>query len=354
MSGLAVCGQSFAADQSKLADSPRIRTLDEWLELQGSGFKTVSPNPAPAEMPAPKQSATPSEPAASLKPATVILTSAQVPASESTTVSSPASVSTLAADTIHRLLSNACRAVAAGDLPQARLLAEVAAEMPVPMELFQKHPERILDEIAYMTSQKQDIMTTAWNQEAPAESAPPATGVKAVQPYDELVKGKGAPAAADGREFRVLGTNTLKVGPITTSLDGDRLVVPQPEARSTPEAPPGFGHCRDWTALSYAWEAPVARHQPLYFEDPELERYGNEFCLLQPVVSGTRFYLTFATMPYQMSIPNNAWFDVKYDLGHDRPGNCVPYSIHTLPVDWTAGLSATGIITGLAFALMTP
>ena len=134
----------------------------------------------------------------------------------------------------------------------------------------------------------------------------------------------------------------------------DILEVPQPGDRLISEGPPEFGHSRDWKALSYAWEAPVARHQPLYFEDPELERYGNEFCLLQPVVSGTRFYLTFATMPYQMSIPNNAWFDVKYDLGHDRPGNCVPYSIHTLPVDWTAGLSASGIIAGIAFALMTP
>ncbi len=368
LSSLAVCGQSFSADQPELANSPRTRTLDEWIEREGSGFSDVPEESADGELPAPKQRTAPFEPATPSEPATVILTSAQVPASESTTVSSPASVSALAADTIQRLLTNARGAVAAGNIRRARLLAEAAAEMPVPIELFQKCPERILDEIAFMTSRKQDVMTTAWNQETPAETAQPTTDTEAVQ--TELKDPvSGVSVAADGLRLSLFKTSRLTIGPVMITLDkGDKEAIEnkgvieredikdelEEPARPSSERPPGPGYNRDWTAMSYAWAAPVARHQPLYFEDPELERYGNEFCCLQPVVSGTRFYLTFATMPYQMSIPNNAWFHVKYDLGHERPGNCVPYSIHTLPVDWTAGLSATGIITGITFALMTP
>ena len=115
-----------------------------------------------------------------------------------------------------------------------------------------------------------------------------------------------------------------------------------------------MGFIRDWAAISYAWEAPVARHQPLYFEDIELERYGNEYPIIQPALSAAHFYGSFASLPYQASLPDNAWFHCVHDLGYNRPGNCSPYSIHAMPLDATAGLSASGVFTGLVFMLMTP
>ncbi len=44
---------------------------------------------------------------------------------------------------------------------------------------------------------------------------------------------------------------------------------------------------RPWLAFSYCWTAPSICHRPLYFEEPNLERYGHSAgCLLQPAISG--------------------------------------------------------------------
>ena len=103
--------------------------------------------------------------------------------------------------------------------------------------------------------------------------------------------------------------------------------------------------------MSYSWEAPALKYNPLYFEDVELERFGNEFQYLQPVVSAAHFYLTIPTLPYQIGTEENGLFDCVYDLGNDRPGNCVPFHLHHFGFSWTGALAQGGAVTGLLFIL---
>lgn len=357
--------QWVAGDELPPVDGDAIKTLGEWMDSDGAAFlKPVAIGPAPADrlIVAPPDAGVRNdlltEGAWKRTPAAVgAATSPETPASADIE-------SRVSSDELERLLLSAQAAIAEGDLRRAHLLAEAAADMPIRFEVFSQYPERILQEIAFVVGSRiknsqSDIRQTAWIQDAPTETAPPAPAVTQKPPYTEDIPEDGQTDGTPGdREFRALQPNSLSIQPLALDVDGNQQELPERRAERildrSPEVAHTIGFSRDWTALSYSWEAPVARNQPLYFEDPELERYGNEYCHIQPFVSAARFYLTFPTMPYQMSLPNNAWFHCVYDLGHERPGTCVPYSIHTLPVDWTAGLSATGIITGIAFALMTP
>jgi hypothetical protein len=53
----------------------------------------------------------------------------------------------------------------------------------------------------------------------------------------------------------------------------------------------------------FSWTPTNLRHQPLYFEDAALERYGQRVHPPgQPFLSATRFYGTFAVMPVKLLI----------------------------------------------------
>ena len=75
----------------------------------------------------------------------------------------------------------------------------------------------------------------------------------------------------------------------------------------------------------YAWAAPNIKHNPLYFEDVALERYGQTKGLFrQPVASGLHFLKSAAFLPY------HSIYDPVHScdgpLGYCRPGshvNCV-------------------------------
>lgn len=107
--------------------------------------------------------------------------------------------------------------------------------------------------------------------------------------------------------------------------------------RQKPESPENrFGKLKvgpleahDHQPTVYLWEAPNIRHNPLYFEDIGLERYGQDAGLLQPVVSGVHFFGRVQTLPLQAMFKRP--FSCDYPLGHYRPGNCVPYLHHSFP-----------------------
>lgn len=99
------------------------------------------------------------------------------------------------------------------------------------------------------------------------------------------------------------------------------------------------------TPITFTWKASNLCYKPLYFEDVQLERYGNTFCpLLQPVLSRARFWLTIPILPYLMGVnPPN---ECIYDLGYYRPGNCAPYMLNPIPVSLRGGLMEAGVIVG--------
>ena len=98
----------------------------------------------------------------------------------------------------------------------------------------------------------------------------------------------------------------------------------------------------------YQWQAPNQYHNPLYFEDPALERYGHVHCeLVQPFVSMARFGVQFVGLPYQMAI--DPCCKKMYNLGYYRVGECAPKKYYRIPWNTHAAASEAAVWTGLIY-----
>jgi hypothetical protein len=108
---------------------------------------------------------------------------------------------------------------------------------------------------------------------------------------------------------------------------------------------PGRLAAPDGTYLTFHWAPPGLLHNPLYFEDVPLERYGHtNWPKLQPAISGARFVKSAVTLPYRIGLdPTRACV---YDLGHERPGNCAPSVHERLPWSWKGAALQTGAVVG--------
>ena len=106
----------------------------------------------------------------------------------------------------------------------------------------------------------------------------------------------------------------------------------------------------NWIRLHYHWAATCNRYRPLYFEDAMLERHGQtRHPLIQPVVSGTRFFLTFPALPYA-AVVDSPW-PARSVLGHFRPGSGAPLLLQRPPLQADAGLFEAGMVVGLIFLI---
>ncbi len=99
-------------------------------------------------------------------------------------------------------------------------------------------------------------------------------------------------------------------------------------------------------ASSATWTAPNFHHRPLYFDDVNLERYGNTLPH-QNVRSALRFFSTFPVLPYKMGA--HAPCECVFTNYFERPGSCVPYQVHHEPLNgkglfWQALTSAAIVI----------
>jgi len=93
---------------------------------------------------------------------------------------------------------------------------------------------------------------------------------------------------------------------------------------------------------SYTWEASNLFHNPLYFEDAALERYGHtHHCLVQPFASVGK------GLPYQATI--DPICKEMYTLGWYRPGECAPKKCYQIPWNWDAAAVEAGAVTGMFF-----
>jgi hypothetical protein len=80
---------------------------------------------------------------------------------------------------------------------------------------------------------------------------------------------------------------------------------------------------KDWPEREFNWEAPEVWHQPFYFEDVPLERYGQSLCPeRQAWLSGLKFYMTFPLLPIKL------WADPPFSkvatFGYYRVGSDNP------------------------------
>lgn len=130
-------------------------------------------------------------------------------------------------------------------------------------------------------------------------------------------------------------------------------VVPEDQAsrHSAGVIPLPDGQDRGIDYVTYRWQAANICHWPLYFEEPMLERHGQQRCptYLQPAVSGAKFFTNVALYPYKATL----WpaCESRYTLGHFRPGSPVPTLRETLPWSRRAALVQGAAVTGVAVGL---
>lgn len=94
----------------------------------------------------------------------------------------------------------------------------------------------------------------------------------------------------------------------------------------------------------FSWEAANIWHNPLYFEDAPLERYGHVANpLLQPFLSVGLFTTQLLGMPYQQTIDSPC--RRRYTLGWLRPGECAPYKLYQIPLNVDAAAVQAGAVT---------
>ena len=105
---------------------------------------------------------------------------------------------------------------------------------------------------------------------------------------------------------------------------------------------------RDFIDIQYCWDASNIYHNPLYFEDVVLERYGHTYpeCL-QALVSVGKFGTQLVGLPYQIGLDHMC--NKEYPLGYYRPGECAPYRCYQIPLNTKAGAVAAATYTGVAF-----
>lgn len=105
---------------------------------------------------------------------------------------------------------------------------------------------------------------------------------------------------------------------------------------------------RAFGATDFMWTASNLYHNPLYFEDPNLERYGQTHGVLQPAASIGRFGLQLVGLPYQMALdPPCRW---EYTLGWYRPQEiCTPRKKSRIPLNAKAAATSAAAYTGLIF-----
>jgi hypothetical protein len=78
-----------------------------------------------------------------------------------------------------------------------------------------------------------------------------------------------------------------------------------------------------WISYSYCWQSPAFCHSPLYFEQPNFERYGQgPNYPWTSTASAASFVCDIVTLPVHIiTAPPHS---KSCTLGHGRPGDCEP------------------------------
>lgn len=111
----------------------------------------------------------------------------------------------------------------------------------------------------------------------------------------------------------------------------------------------GEGAATSWSPQSFAWTTPGLYHNPLYFEEVNLERYGHGYRFAQPAASTAHFFGNLAVLPYQMGAYPR--YEPIYTLGHHRPGSHNPHQFQWWPFSWRGVAYQTGATIGGAYYL---
>ncbi len=157
-----------------------------------------------------------------------------------------------------------------------------------------------------------------------------------------------------GKDYKPITAVNISITPKRQDEEGKLLSLPTNygaawlQDQGTQQEPGGVG--RPWPVKTKQWAATGYCHQPLYFQEINLERYGHNFGpVLQPFVSGAAFFGRVPLLPYMMAA-DHPW-ECKYTLGRYRSGNGVPFRHTRLPHSTPGTVLEAAIITGMVFAI---
>jgi hypothetical protein len=150
----------------------------------------------------------------------------------------------------------------------------------------------------------------------------------------------------DGVEARPITAVSLNIAPPAGELPPDRAETRFAIAGTRTHLP---GTYRTQCSTDFYWHASLLNHQPLYFEDVNLERHGFSWGLLQPAVSAAKFFGTIPALPYLMCAQPPQ--TTRYTLGESRPGSQAPYVHERPPLNLDAAAFQAAVIVGLVFVI---
>jgi hypothetical protein len=93
---------------------------------------------------------------------------------------------------------------------------------------------------------------------------------------------------------------------------------------------------RAWPAMKTVVVPQYTCYNPLYFEDKNIERYGWEAGVFQPMLSTLHFYKDFALWPYNKGVMHP--HECECNTGYYLPGDCAPFLCY-VPEFNTKGLA---------------
>jgi hypothetical protein len=148
---------------------------------------------------------------------------------------------------------------------------------------------------------------------------------------------------------------------LSTNIQLPNGVLPRDYWAEHPQIAPFVDTCgtnRGWPMDCYHWCPSCLCYQPLYFEEPNLERYGygcgcRSCCCstcVQSACSAAHFFGTVPALPYMMGA--NCPCECNYALGDYRPGDCNPWRYRCCaPCSAMGAISEGGAAYGLILML---
>ena len=166
---------------------------------------------------------------------------------------------------------------------------------------------------------------------------------------------KKKPPARPAPKLVSIFETTVDLTPRTQMIDGEETSAERPADMAVRRygdyagASVGGNEWVRFAVQDYLWASPAMRHKPLYFEQPNLERYGNHVggtCLASVAATG-HFVGSVLSLPYQIGAQPPR--ECVYTLGVYRPGSCNPHYFHASPISCKGMLTQGAAVTGLVF-----
>jgi hypothetical protein len=181
---------------------------------------------------------------------------------------------------------------------------------------------------------------------AQSEPVPPGPNLGGPAPRNETPPMQSLPPNA--REAEAIDPSWKPIGAVSVTITNPMGDLPAdlaaPVFARAGVVGPDDAECRNWMEFSYFWMASGFCSGPLYFEEPNLERYGYQFACLQPAVSAAHFFATIPVLPYKMVVHPPC--ECIYSLGYYRPGSCAPLQHERFHLE-PAAAAETGAVIGL-------